>query len=363
MQFLETYKFNLLTKYFSFLLVFFSLFLHSFTVEAQKQYVVVLDAGHGGHDPGKVGYKGYKEKDVALKITLLVGKLLTANENVKVVYTRKKDVFVDLWKRGDIANNAKADLFVSIHCNAHYSQAHGVETWVLGLNANKKNFEVAKRENSVILLEDNYKEKYEGFDPHSPESVIGLTLMQEENLDKSLSLASIIQQNLTTKLKRTNRGVKQAGFVVLFQTTMPSVLIETGFITNKSEGSYLHSAKGQKAFANSIANSIKEYIHHLQINTVANTAIGNATRSDAVEYKIQIASSKNKLATKSYNFKGLKPVEREQVGKYYKYYYGNTSNYKEIKAFLKKAKEKGYTSAFIVAYKNGKKISVLEASK
>ena len=201
-----------------------------------KQFVVVLDAGHGGKDPGKIGYKGAKEKDVALSIVLKTGKILATIPGVKVMYTRSTDVFVDLWKRGNIANDADADLFVSIHCNAHTSQAIGAETWVLGLHANEKNFRVAKAENEVILQEENHKERYQGFDPKSPTSVIGLSLVQEEYLDQSLLLASLVQQEFKNNLKRVNRGVKQAGFVVLYQTYMPSVLIETGFLTNRIEG-------------------------------------------------------------------------------------------------------------------------------
>ena len=226
---------------FNWIFVFFCLFLFSKqSVIAQKNdFIVVLDAGHGGKDPGKVNSSHAKEKDIALSIVLKVGELLGKERNIKVVYTRTTDVFVDLWERGRIANKADADLFVSIHCNAHTSQAKGAETWVLGTHANRQNFEVAKAENSVILLEDNYHANYKGFNPNSPESVIGLTLMQEEYLDQSIQLASIVQDGLTNGLRRTNRGVKQAGFVVLHQTYMPSVLIETGFITNTEEGNLL----------------------------------------------------------------------------------------------------------------------------
>lgn len=342
----------------------------TFSVEAQKQYVVVLDAGHGGKDPGKVGYRGYREKDVALKITKLVGEKLKAS-NIKVVYTRKTDKFVKLVQRGRIANKANADLFVSIHCNAHSPRAHGTETWVLGLHANKKNFEVAKRENAVILLEDNHEENYQGFDPNSPESVVGLTLMQEENLDKSLLLASTIQKHFKTKLKRVDRGVKQAGFVVLHQTTMPSVLIETGFITNKREARYLKSKKGQIEIANSIALAIKKYVNRLKMNSVSviekpkeqseNTTTITAT-SDVI-FKVQLASGKTKLTTKSYNFKGLKNIERKKVATLYKYYYGSTSDFNQAKQDLQTVKAKGYKDAYIVAFKNGNLISVKEALK
>ncbi|WP_247649166.1 N-acetylmuramoyl-L-alanine amidase [Lutibacter sp. B1] len=342
----------------------------------EKDFVVVLDAGHGGKDPGKVGYKKVKEKDIALKIVLQVGKLLEKNKNIKVVYTRKTDVFIDLWERGRIANKADADLFVSVHCNAHHTQAYGAETWVLGTHANRQNFEVAKAENAVILLEDDYKTNYKGFDPNSPESVIGLTLMQEEYLDQSIQLASIIQNGFTSNLKRKDRGVKQAGFVVLHQTYMPSVLIETGFITNKYEGLFLGSSQGQQKFAESIYKGIVKYKEQLTLNSVESTSISvneNKTQATSVatsaedygdiEFKVQIASGSRKLDTKPYNFKGLKNVERIKVGNSYKYYLGKTSNYSQIKDLHQLAKSKGYTSAFIVAFKNGKKIPVNQVLK
>jgi len=337
----------------------------------EKDFIVVLDAGHGGKDPGKVGYKNFKEKDIALKIVLEVGRLLQKDENIKVVYTRKKDVFIGLKERGRIANKADANLFVSVHCNAHHTQAAGAETWALGTHANKQNFEVAKAENSVILLEDNYKVNYKGFDPNSPESVIGLTLMQEEYLDQSILLASILQNGFSSKLKRKDRGVKQAGFVVLHQTYMPSVLIETGFITNKAEGVFLGSSNGQNKFAKSIYDGIIEYYNQLVINTVEtettinqvlNSKSSEATNKNVV-FKVQIASGSRKLETKSYNFKGLKNVERVKIGHSYKYYIGNTSNYNEVKELQQIAKVKGYSSAFIVAFENGKKISVEQILK
>ena len=233
-----------------------------------KTFTVVLDAGHGGHDPGNIGYKKYKEKVIALNIILEVGKILEQSENINVIYTRKTDVFVDLWERGEIANKADADLFVSVHCNAHSSRAYGAETWVLGLHANKQNLEVAKKENEVVLLEENYKENYKGFDPNSPESLIGITMLLEEYLDQSLQLASIVQDKMTHELKRKDRKVKQAAFVVLYQTYMPSILIETGFLSNKTEGAYMNSKKGQSKFANVIAAGIQKYLGQLIMNTV-----------------------------------------------------------------------------------------------
>ena len=222
------------------------------------KFVVVLDAGHGGHDPGNLG-NGYLEKDIALKIVLNVGRILESNPDIRVIYTRKDDTFVDLFVRGEIANKANADLFVSVHCDSHSSDAHGAGTFVLGLHANKQNFEIAKKENSVIYLEDNYADRYADYDINSPESIIGLTIMQEEFLDQSIALAKMIQDNFTGKLKRVNRKVKQAGFIVLHQTFMPSVLVETGFLTNKSEGAYLNSKKGQAEVGKAIADAILIY--------------------------------------------------------------------------------------------------------
>ncbi len=334
---------------------------NSVAIHAQKEYVVVLDAGHGGKDPGNLG-NGYKEKNIALKVALKVGANLKKYKDVKVIFTRKSDVFIDLWKRGDIANHAKADLFVSIHCDSHTSNAYGAGTFVLGLRGNKKNLEIAKRENAAILLEDNYQNKYEGFDSNSAESVIGLSLLQEENLDKSLAIASLIQNNFTFNLKRNNRKVKQDNFQVLRETIMPSVLVELGFLTNKKEGRFLNSSSGQTKMANEIADAIYNYIKNQKLNTVLED-VTSKNYFDEVEFKVQVASGKNKIATKSYNFKGLKNIERVKVGSYYKYYYGNSTSYNLVKKALSLAKSKGYKSAFIVAVKNGQKISVQEALK
>jgi N-acetylmuramoyl-L-alanine amidase len=371
------YKIKIRTKFILIFVFFVAMIFNNSEGFAQKNdFVVVLDAGHGGKDPGKVGYKNVKEKDIALSIVLQVGKLLEKQGNIKVIFTRKTDVFVNLWERGRIANKADADLFVSVHCNAHNTQASGAETWVLGTHANSQNFEVAKAENSVILLEDNYKANYKGFDPNSLESVIGLTLMQEEYLDQSIQLASLIQDGFSTKLARKDRGVKQAGFVVLHQTYMPSILIETGFITNVNEGIYLGSKVGQQKFSESIYDGIIKYIQQLNLNSVEkddivilnnnledkNTIVNEESFNDVL-FKVQIASGSRKLETKSYNFKGLKNIDRVKIGNSYKYYLGKTSNYSEIKELQNLAKTKGYTSAFIVAFKNGEKISVQDVLK
>ena len=372
-----TYKDKFDTKMTLVIAVVFSfLFFNSYVVYSQdKKFIVVLDAGHGGNDPGNIG-NGYREKTIALKVVKEIRNELQKINDIKVILTRDKDVLINLWKRGEIANKAKADLFVSIHCDSHSSNAYGAGTFVLGLHANKRNFDVAKRENAVISLEDNYRERYNGFDVNSEESVLGLTLLQEENLDKSFLLAADIQQNFSQALKRKNRGVKQAGFVVLHQTYMPSVLIELGFLTNKNEGKFLNSKSGQQKMAKEIARSIKKYYNQLKLNTVVvNDQISiESSKVDAiiidedkleeeVVFKIQIASSKNKIQLKSYNFKGLKNVQRVKVGSYYKYYFGVTTNYNKVKNSLLKAKSKGYSDAYIAAFKKGKKVSLTEVLK
>ena len=358
-------------KLFNILIIAIFLCASSTFIYAQKSYTIVLDAGHGGKDPGNLG-NGFKEKDIALKVARIIGKDLEKHTDIRILYTRDEDVFIDLWKRGDIANTAKADLFVSIHCDSHTSSAYGAGTFVLGLRGNKKNLEIAKRENAVILLEDNYKEKYVGFDPNSAESVIGLSLLQEENLDKSLEIASIIQNNFANKLKRLDRKVKQDNFQVLRETIMPSVLIELGFLTNINEGAFLDSNSGQKQMANAIVEAIESYVDHLKLNTVKASSESKVTAKEVksdfvsstdIEFKVQIASGRSLISTESYNFKGLKEVQRIEVGNYYKYYYGNASQYKEVLESLKTAQQKGYTSAFIVAFKNGVKISLPEANK
>lgn len=337
---------------------------------SQKSYTIVLDPGHGGKDPGNLG-NGFIEKEIALKIAKEVGKELGKHDYLKVIFTREEDIFIDLWKRGAIANDAKATLFVSIHCDSHTNDAHGAGTFVLGLRGNKKNFEIAKRENAAIFLEDNYQKRYEGFDSNSAESVIGLSLLQEENLDKSLEIANLIQQNFTKKLYRVDRKVKQDNFQVLRETIMPSVLIELGFLTYKPEGTYLNSKDGQVQMGKAIADAVKEYVDHLRLNIVkeekfntVNTIINNNTAiNNEVEFKIQIAAGKNKIEPKPYNFKGLKNIEIEEIGDFYKYYYGVTTKYSEAVESLKTAKSAGYDSAFLVAFKKNEKISITEAMK
>lgn len=342
-------------------------------IYAQQQFKVVLDAGHGGTDPGNTG-SGYFEKNIVLKIANEVGNLLKKDKEIKVIYTRKDDTFIELHERGNIAHKAQADLFVSIHCDSYEKNpnVHGAGTFVLGLHENDRNFEIAKKENSVILLEDDYEQKYDGFDPNSPESVISITMMQEEFLDQSLLLASLIQKNFSSQLKRKDRLVKQAGFLVLRNTFMPSVLVETGFLTNKKEGAFLNSKAGQQKMAKAIYDAIKTYKKQHDANTIVEVKpkpkepLVEAEKPrvfKGIDFKVQIASSTKKVGTQAYNFKGLNGVERIRIGAHHKYYYGKTSDYTEVKKAQKLAKEKGYIGAFVVAFRAGKKISVREVLK
>ena len=331
-----------------------------FSQSKSEVFTVVLDPGHGGKDPGNRG-NGYYEKNIALKIALQVGTELKKQNNIKVIYTRKKDVFVNLFKRAEIANKAKADLFISIHCDAHTSNAYGAGTFVLGLHANQRNFEIAKKENSVIFKEENYEQQYGGFNPNNPESVISLVLMQEEYLDQSIKAANLIQEFFTKNLKRKNRTVKQAGFIVLKYTYMPSVLVETGFLTNKKEGKYLNSKKGQNEMSTTIADAIIKYK-----NTISET-FSKLSSEIVVEndlnntyLKIQIASGSKFLELKPYNFKGLNQLSFSKSGNNYKYFFENTDNYNQAKKFLKIVKKSGFNDAIIVAFNNGKRISMNE---
>lgn len=357
----------------------FSVFLFIKTTSAISQtkansvdpFIVVLDAGHGGKDSGNRG-NGYYEKKIALEIALKTGSILKKTTKIKVIYTRKTDVFIDLIERAKIANKVDADLFVSIHCDSHDSQAFGAGTFVLGLHANQRNFEIAQKENSVIFYEDNYEEKYDGFDPNNPEAVIGLTLMQEAYLNQSILAADAIQKSFVNNLKRKDRRVKQAGFVVLKYTYMPSVLVETGFLTNKREGAYLNSLKGQTQMAEAIAKAITNYQKSLKLsinNEVTMRSSEPKTTSKSVDeikkennneivFKVQIAAGYKPLKLKPYNFKGLTSISRSKEGTLYRYYYGSTSSYSKINELKEKAISIGFENAFIVAFKNGKKVKL-----
>ena len=365
--------------------VLFSFFLTiiSFCAYSQNNtFKVTLDAGHGDHDFGAV-YSGRIEKNIALAIVLKVGKILEAYPNMEVTYTRKTDVFIDLVERANIANRANANIFVSIHCNANKnSTAYGTETYVMGLSKTASNLEAAKKENSVITLEKDYKRKYEGFDPNSPESMIGLTLMQEEYLDYSIALASRVETEFDKLGKKLRQGgVKQAPFMVLHKAYMPRVLIETGFISNPEEGDVLNSEAGQNDIAKAIADAIisyrKEYFGSGTNETIDFKPIPKASEKeeksavvepeikvvDGVIFKVQLATSTKKMGLSPNNFNGLSPVSVIHESNIYKYTYQQTADYEKAKSFLLEAKNKGYASAFLVAYKNGQKINIQEAIK
>ncbi len=373
------------------------MFLVSGSVYSQSgNFKVTLDAGHGAHDFG-ASYNGHVEKNINLAIVLKVGKILEQNPNIDVIYTRKTDVFIDLVERANIANRANADIFVSVHCNANRNTAaDGTETYVMGMTKVASNLEAAKRENSVITLEKDYQRKYEGFDPNSPETMIGFTLMQEEYLDNSISLASKIENEFETLGKKIRGGgVKQAPYMVLHKAYMPRVLIETGFISNYTEGNILDSEEGQNDIARAIAKAIISYkseyfgggdseplikpSQRIQEHDTENSnqdniksTIGNSvdakksssnpSNSDVV-FKVQLAVSSRKLALAPKNFKGLTNITMEALGKNYRYMYGETADYEESKRLLDEAKAKGYNSAFLIAYKNGTKIDIQDAIK
>ena len=341
-----------------FFLIFFLVLLKNDAQSLKNEFVVVVDAGHGGKDPGNRG-NGYYEKNIALKIALNVGETLS-NNGVKVVYTRKRDVFVDLYKRAKIANDANADLFISIHCDAHNSNAYGAGTFVLGLHANERNFKIAQKENSVIYMEENYEQKYDGFDPNNPESVISLVLMQEEYLEQSIVAANYIQEFFVNDLNRKDRKVKQAGFLVLRNTYMPSVLIETGFLTNKTEGKYLNSTKGQNEISSSVSKAILKYLRNLD-NKRVELNIDTKSLKKEIKYlfKIQISASSKLLDLKPYNFKGLSTISKTKTDDgLYRYYYGFTRSYNEAKVLLKTAINSGFKSSFVTVFKDGKPYSL-----
>jgi N-acetylmuramoyl-L-alanine amidase len=371
-------------------LFFLSFWSSSLSFGQNSNFKVTLDAGHGAHDFGAV-YNGHVEKKIALAVVLKVGKLLEANSKVDVTYTRKTDVFIDLVERANIANRANANIFVSIHCNANQNTAaDGTETYVMGMNKVASNLEAAKKENSVITLEKDYKRKYEGFDPNSPETMIGLTLMQEEYLDNSISLASKIENSFDRLGKRIRGGgVKQAPFMVLHKAYMPRVLVEMGFISNYNEGNLLDSEEGQNEIAKAIASAIISYKNEYYGNggsvetgetipsqkNIENSSKDSSTsvefkrpivkqaNNSNVLYKVQISASSRKMELSPTNFKGLDNISIDFDSKIYRYMYGETSDYNEAIKLLSQAKEKGYSSAFLIAFKNREKISIQEAIK
>ncbi len=368
------------------LVLVLSLCSSSFSQNNHQKFTVILDAGHGGKDPGN-SYHGYTEKEISLATTLKVGKFLESEKDFKIIYTRTTDVFIELANRPKIANKANANLFVSIHCNSVKNfEPNGTETFVMGLSRTNMNLEVAKSENSVILMEDNYKETYQGFDPKKPESLIGFTIMQEENLNSSIKLATSIQDHFTSNLDRKSRGVKQQPLWVLDAATMPGVLIELGFLSNKEEGEFLDSDEGQNKMARQIANAIINYKKDYYGEAITESPkyipqVVTPTKKDTIEkskpvvesnptiqsneivYKIQLSASFKKIDFSPSNFRGLRNISSLQVNNVYKYMYGQTSNFDEAKRLQMEAKRKGFSDAFIVMIKDGQSYSVKEEVK
>ncbi len=352
------------------LLAIIVLFFSSTAIAQQKKFKVVIDAGHGGKDSGSIGTGKMKkkEKDIALAVALLVNQKLKNDPHIQPILTRKSDRFLELWERAEIANKNKADLFISIHCNANKSpKPKGSETFVLGIHRNKDNLNVAKKENSVIKLEKNNHLKYEGFDPDHPESFIGLSLMQEEFLDQSIYMASLIQKQYEKYVKNIkDRSVQQAGFAVLRLTYMPSVLTEIGFLTNPQEEKFLNSKAGQNKIAQSIVDAVKEYYRFIRANSQVPEVDTNTTASEnnsEVIFKVQLAASSKKIPLKPENFNGLTDLSMTKNGRWYKYYTGHSNDIQKIRLIQREAHKKNYATAFIVAFKNGKRISLQEALK
>lgn len=368
-------------------------------VPAYQIKKVVIDAGHGGHDPGTIGFSKTKEKNVSLSVALKVGGYIEKYfPDVEVVYTRKTDVFIELHERANIANKQDADLFISIHCNAFSSSSvNGTEVYVLGLHRSEDNLKVAKRENSVILMEDDYNERYDGFDPSAPQSHIIFSMLQNAFLEQSINFAEKVDAQFKTRVNRPNRGVKQAGFMVLYKTAMPSTLIELGFISNQKEEAFLTTEQGQAYMASAIYRAFKEYKIEMEKNVPGGPGISEATNvvphdsNDApdpdeteeapkpveeekpapvvteeapkstVVYKIQFLTSGSKLSSDHASLKKVDKVSHVVVDGVYKYMAGEFNDYDEAFTYQSKVREQGFSGAFMVAYKGDKRISLKEA--
>lgn len=371
------------------------------SVMAAGKFVLVVDAGHGGKDAGCVG-KISKEKHLALKYALAFGKMVERNcPDVKVVYTRTTDRFLELWQRAEIANKNKADLFISIHCNtAANASANGAETFVMGMDKANANMAVAQKENGAILKETNYENNYEGFDPYSPESYIIFSLLQNAHLSQSTHFASAVQKNFTNDLHRNDRGVKQAPFLVLWRTTMPSVLIELGFLSHKEEEAYLLSEKGKNELSGSIFKAVSQMIVEsggAPAVTEKETAVASekkpageqkrpvveqksdsavaqkenpvSVKSDSAAaagglvYKVQFAASSVQKPADDYAFRGLPKVHCRQSGSVYVYTAGEEPTYEAVQAVLELVRAKGYKDAFVIAFYKGERIRLDQAKK
>jgi N-acetylmuramoyl-L-alanine amidase len=343
---------------------------------------VVLDPGHGGNDPGAISLDGkLTEKSVVLDVALILGKMIKdAYPDVKVIYTRDKDVFIPLNTRADIANKNHADLFISLHCNSvpkNKTAPSGCETYVMGMSKSDSNMEVTKRENSVILMEDDYSTKYQGYDPNNPESAIFFNLMQNAYFEQSLKMAELCQKQLSKGPISTNRGIKQGALLVLWRTTMPSVLVEMGFITNKSDRNTLASKEKRTQLASRLFAAFKEFKEQYDGTVSDLPAVrpaeekkvepaakdepvvkneepaAKATSSDSPYYAIQIFAVSRNLSSNASEFKGLKQIGKFPAGSIYKYTTGNYKTAQEAQAALSSVRAK-FKDAFVVKIEAGK---------
>ncbi len=341
---------------------------------------VVIDAGHGGHDPGNLGTGRYKttEKDIALEVSIQLGDYIQrAYPDVDVIYTRKTDKFVTLKDRTTIANKSQADLFISIHCNSAANKgAHGTETFVMGLNKLEANLKTAQKENSVILLEENYEQVYEGFNPDSPESLIERVIAQSAYLEQSLNLSAKIQDQYRERVSRRDRGVKQAPYWVISFTTMPSILTELGFLTHAGEEDFLNSENGKVYMASAIYRAFKQYKAEIEgvevrISEVDETIPepvaeveekkSSTASMEPVLYKIQLMASSTSIDLEPANFKGLEGVQEYEVDGLYKYTVGEVTDYKKAVSLQRTVREKAFPKAFIIAFQDDKRIPISEA--
>ncbi len=363
--------------FFIILMSFFG-FLSKSEAQNAKIQTVVIDAGHGGKDAGAVGKKA-KEKDVTLAVAKKVGANIKKQyPDVKVYYTRTTDVFVELMERARIANRNNADLFISIHCNAvaNAPKTCGAETFIMGDHRNSANLAVAKRENASILYESNADENYGGFDPNSTEAYIAFSFIQSEFKQRSLEFAELVQNQLVGTAKRNDRGVQQAGFLVLYKTAMPSVLVELGFISNPTEEAYMMSAEGQATLASAIAKAFSTYKTNFEKNSVdmqqetvaAEENIAAPVVSEAPEtpvvppvvdknkgivYKVQFTTRNRAVENAPNVYKNLKDVDYYEHNGMFKYTAGCFATKAEADAYLKEVTSKGYDGAFVVKFENG----------
>ncbi len=342
-----------------------------------KIKTIVIDPGHGGKDSGTMGTKRYKqyEKHIALDISLKLGNYIKeAFPDIEIIYTRKTDVFLELWERTELANKKNADLFISVHCDGFTNpNPSGASVFVMGMSKLKANMDVAMRENSVMYMEDNFKEKYDGFDPKSPESYIVFSLMQNTFLDQSISIAEKIEDEFANRAKRKSRGVKQAPFYVISRVNMPSILIEAGFLTNPKEEDFLNTEVGKDHIASAIFRGFRTYkesVDGTNVNVISEPVLEKKKEiktpelkkevpTDKVVFKVQIGTYLKSMS-KEELFKEIN-AEEQNINGTFKYFVGNEKDKSVIDNLKIKMNEKGFKGAFVVAFYKGKRISTKEA--